>query len=83
MDDHDPLGWMTPHSVMGDIPLLDDPRILDEVPAAVTVGGGGGSGGAHPKKLKCFFMISLNTTSDIIRQIWLITRTKNTAARLK
>ena len=31
-------------------------------------GGGvvGGGGGAHPKKLKCFFLISLKTSSDII-----------------
>ena len=47
------------------------------------VGGGGrsGGGGAHPKKLKCFFILSLKTSSDIIT--WLITRTKSTAARLK
>ena len=29
-------------------------------------GGGGGGGGAHPKKLKCFFLLSLKTSSDII-----------------
>jgi hypothetical protein len=28
---------MTPHSVVGDIPLLDDPGVLDEV---LAVGGG-------------------------------------------